>query len=348
VDRVANLAADDRAALFEETAVRAHLADPSIVEKDFWVCWTLRRLYALPMLPRLLFKGGTSLSKCFGLIHRFSEDIDLGLERKDLGLGGDHDPMSKKSRKARQGAVKAMSVAVNEYVADAFVPVVRSDFGAALIEDFDLRLEVHGTENVVLFRYPRALGVSSYGGGDYVAAVVRLELGARSDHRPTHELDIRSYAAERLPEEFDQPTCRVVAQAPERTLLEKALILHTGICKGRFRRHASRHAYDLAMMHRAGTMASATRDLYEEVAHHKLVFNDDKHASLAPGQGIRVIPEGEPLRILEADYRSMQTMFFTDPEPPSFAEVMLELRALEPAIQSLPRASPMRPGEDGR
>lgn len=335
MDKVANLPQDDRAALFEETAARARLAAPIIVEKDFWVCWALKRLYSMPGTPAMLFKGGTSLSKCFGLIHRFSEDIDLGLERRDIGLGGDRDPMSKSSRKGYQRALKEMMVTVREYVEGTLIPAIRTDFTQALGEDFELKLEPEGIENVIMFRYPRALEATSYGHGDYVASVVRLEVGARADHHPAVDSEIQSYAAEHLPDEFVQPGCRVIAQAPERSLLEKALILHTGNSKGRFSARTSRHAYDLAMMHRAGITETANLALYEEVAHHKLVFGDDIHASRAPEESIKVAPEGEALISMAADYRSMQAMFFTDPPPPAFDEVLTELRALESALNAL-------------
>ncbi len=203
--------------MFEETAARARLANPAIVEKDFWVCWTLHRLYGLPNLPRLLFKGGTSLSKCFRLIHRFSEDIDLGIERADIGLGGKLDPTNKSSRSGFQKAVKAMRGIVNEYVVGAFVPAVEADFTSALEEGVVLRLEPNDEENVVLFEYPRALEASRYRSEDYVSSVVRLELGARSDHEPVARVEIRPYAAEAFEQEFVRPSCTVVAQAPERT-----------------------------------------------------------------------------------------------------------------------------------
>jgi Nucleotidyl transferase AbiEii toxin, Type IV TA system len=124
-------------------------------------------------------------------------------------------------------------------------------------------------------------------------------------------------------------------QSPERTLLEKALILHKGICRGAFKEQSSRHAYDLAMMHRAGTTTTVARDLYEEVAHHKFVLGDDKEARDAPEQGIRPVPKGEVLRSLEADYQRMKPMFFTDPAPPPFDGVVAELQALEAALNEL-------------
>ncbi|MBL4847128.1 MAG: nucleotidyl transferase AbiEii/AbiGii toxin family protein [Planctomycetes bacterium] len=322
--------------MFEDTAAQARLANPGIVEKDFWVCWTLHRLYSsIPNMPRLLFKGGTSLSKCFRMIHRFSEDIDLGIERQDIGLVGDLDPMAQSSRNGYQRAVKAMRVKLNEYGAGTFMPAIEMDFRKALGETFGLRLEVVGAENVILFKYPRALDASNYGADEYVDSVVRLELGARSDHEPVAEVDIRPYVANLFADEFAQQTCSVIAQAPERTLLEKALILHAGICKGRFKERSSRHAYDLAMMHREGTTATVERALYEQVAHHKFVFGDNPKVRDAPKDGILIVPAGDLLRSLEADYRSMQPMFFTDPAPPAFGEIVAELTALETALNDL-------------
>ncbi len=163
-----------------------------------------------------------------------------------------------------------------------------------------------------------------------------LELGARSDHEPVRTSAIRPYAAEEFEDEFEHPTCNVVAQAPERTLLEKALILHAAIHRGRIKRQSSRHAYDLAMMHRhSETMAAVTRDLYERVAYHKFVFGENTTVRDASKDGIHLVPEGEVLTALEADYRNMQPMFFTDPAPPTFADVLAELTALEAALRSL-------------
>jgi hypothetical protein len=332
---VANLPVEDRRALFEETAARMGLASPVVTEKDFWVCWTLSRLYAIPGLPRLLFKGGTSLSKCFGVIHRFSEDIDLGIERADLDLADDQDPSKHTSRKQWQRAVKALGAKVGVYVRDGLLPKLERDFEERLGEPFRLRLGEPGGESDLFFEYPQALGDGTYVDRGYVAPVVKLELGARSDHHPVREVSIRSYAADAFPAEFRSPSCSVVAQAPERTLLEKALILHTGSRKGRFSRNSSRHAYDLVMLARGDVVAGLSRELFEDVARHKLVFSDDKEASLAPEDGACLVPTGDALRALETDYRAMEPMFFSVPAPPSFDEVIEGLRGLEGVINAL-------------
>lgn len=337
MDGVARLPAGDRRALFTETASRAGIS-AIIAEKDFWVCWSLGRLYGIRDMPALLFKGGTSLSKCFQLIERFSEDIDLGLRREDIGLGGDSEPTSDMGSTRLKRARKAILEGGQEFVAERFLPMVREDFRQVLGGSFELRLSATDTESVVDFHYPRALEAAVYGAGAYIATVVRVEIGARSDHFPTEDVEISPYASEHFPDEFTSPRSRVVAQAPVRTLLEKALILHTDLARQKIATRSSRHAYDLAMMHRAGTTASLTRELFEEVARHKRVFSGDQHAGAAPDEGLRMVPGADLLAALDQDYRSMNEMFFRDPPP--FTEVVEDLRSVESAINSLPRGVP--------
>ncbi len=92
MDQFALLPVAERATVFREAAARSQLGSATIVEKDFWVCWTLQRIFSNPALPGPLFKGGTSLSKVYKVIERFSEDVDIVLDRHNLGFTGDRDP----------------------------------------------------------------------------------------------------------------------------------------------------------------------------------------------------------------------------------------------------------------
>jgi hypothetical protein len=103
MDKVATLNRENRRQLFQETGAQRGMS-PAVVEKDFWVCWTLKHIFSDPQLQKhIVFKGGTSLSKVFGLIERFSEDIDLILDWQLLGYGpGQQDPYQDQSSNTQQ------------------------------------------------------------------------------------------------------------------------------------------------------------------------------------------------------------------------------------------------------
>lgn len=135
MDRIARSNAADRTVLFRRTeAAMSHGCHAAIVEKDFWVCWALRRIFeVLQFRPHLIFKGGTSLSKVYRAIERFSEDVDLSLSRRDLGFADEHDPeqtgISKKEARRRLDALVAECQTV---VREKLVPELRRDFASVL------------------------------------------------------------------------------------------------------------------------------------------------------------------------------------------------------------------------
>jgi hypothetical protein len=115
----------ERAALFERASDEIGLA-AGAVEKDFWVCWALREVFRLESGPHLAFKGGTSLSKCYGVIERFSEDIDLVIERGFLGFGGERAPEAAESGNERRRRVEAIKEASRRHVGEILLPALRT------------------------------------------------------------------------------------------------------------------------------------------------------------------------------------------------------------------------------
>ena len=105
MDTWAKATPEDRAALFNQTAVTRGIS-PEIAEKDFWVCWTLHQVFQFRDFPRLIFKGGTSLSKAFGIVQRFSEDIDLVINRHQLGFNDENDPANQQRTKLRDRTIE--------------------------------------------------------------------------------------------------------------------------------------------------------------------------------------------------------------------------------------------------
>lgn len=346
MDQFAQRSRDDRQAIFRETAARMGVGSPVVSEKDFWVSWILKRLFSLEGIPSLMFKGGTSLSKAFGLIERFSEDIDLAMDRHGLGFTGDDDPLNIAGTKARKRRIQELSHACEDAVRNQLVPKLRAAIDSILgSANWDLETEARADGQLdVTFQYPAALEADEYGGLEYIRPLVRLEIGSRSDQEPTERVAIRPYAGIQFPEELPDCAVTVRALAPERTFWEKATILHAEahreVAVDRLPPAwlgMSRHAYDLVMMKRRGKAEAAIGriDLLAAVTAHKQAFYPSRWARYEDaGPGTLRLTPGKALEAaLRADYERMQPMIFG--EAPTFGEILVELQALEERINAL-------------
>lgn len=339
MDAVARWRPRDRADLFNEVGTARGLAN-AIVEKDFWVCWTLKRLFA-PRAghPGLVFKGGTSLSKGYAAIQRFSEDIDLSFDRAGLGYSGDKDPDRAGSAKQAAKLIEALVGDVQAYVAGDFLRVLSAAIAAELgPAGRTWALSIDSADpQTVNFHYPPSLRRPDYANIAYVNPVVRLEMGARGDPWPAERLTIRPYAAEERPDVFDNPDCEVDVLAIERTFWEKATILHAEHHRPADKptgERMSRHYYDLAMLSAGGhaERALARADLLQVVAKHKALFFRSGWAryDLAKPGSLRLLPAEARMADLAADYAKMRPMFFT--APPALEDVLGQLAELERRI----------------
>lgn len=207
MDDIARLSAADRAELFVVTGTGRGLTS-EMIEKDFWVCWTLKRLFTLTNPPtELLFKGGTSLSKVFGIIERFSEDVDLSFNRAELGFGGESDPLNALTGKKRKHGLEALTETCQRVIREKLLPQLLAVFGDALSEPpsktWGLELAKDDPDGqTLLFRYPASIGARSADEPAYIQPVVRLEIGERSDHWPGVEATVSPYAATDYPNVF--------------------------------------------------------------------------------------------------------------------------------------------------
>ncbi len=347
MDKFAQRSASDRADLFRAVAARRGLS-PSIIEKDFWVCWTLKRLFTLNPPPAgLLFKGGTSLAKVFKVIERFSEDIDLSFNRSDLGFSGNSDPAAAKTGKQRQRRLESLTDACRELVRDALLPQLRSSFGSSLGkvagETWTLNFADDAPDQQTLvFRYPGSGTATSITGPAYIRPVVRLEIGARSDHWPASDGTALPYVAEDFPAIFESPTCSVHVLAVERTFWEKATILHAwhhAPANKILRDRQSRHYYDLVRLYEHGIGREAMKDteLLLKVAAHKSVFFASASAQYAkahPGT-LRLVPPESRFGELRRDYQNMREMIFGP--VPTFEHILAVLDEMESAINGASR-----------
>lgn len=334
MDKFIQLKPEDRRTAFVQAAAARQLS-PEIVEKDFWVCWTLKELFRLPTIgEHLIFKGGTSLSKVFKVIERFSEDIDVSIDRAFLGFGGANEPEAGGSNKEKQRRIEALKTACQQKIANELNPALEQVIGTKLRKDDSWRLRPDATDpdqQTLLFDYPSAIPAA---GGGYVRQMVKIEMGARADHWPCEAKSVTPYVAEELPQAFQESQCAVKVLSVERTFWEKATILHA-----EFHRPAdkamperfSRHYCDFYEMVRRGVGASAVAklDLLARVAQHKNLFFKTSWARYneAIKGTLRVMTPEHRLKALRDDYAKMQQMFFG--EPPAFDDILSLLRRWE-------------------
>ena len=331
----------DRRDLFAATARRIGTTEQN-VEKDFWVCWTLGALFHRlpPGGPRLLFKGGTSLSKAFGLINRFSEDIDITVFRDDLGEGASLEELEALTGKKRRARLDAIRDACRRYINDDLraqlesvvaryleAAGVRRDTVVVVLDDED------PDGQTLLVRYPSAAANSA----PYVQPSVRIECGAKSALDPNVPAAVEPYVAV----EVAAPELRVrnvTTIEPRRTFWDKVVILH-GLRrwfenKGELRQEGqriSRHYYDLHCLLTADLGTSAVGDfaLGAECVRHARMFFDRVPfdlASAVPGT-FAVAPTAGMVARLQRDYESMTGMIFGP--VPVFSDVLASLAELE-------------------
>lgn len=343
MDKVALLPRSDRAALFGETGAARGVAN-TIIEKDFWVCWTLKRLFGLPgnAAASLVFKGGTSLSKAFGIIRRFSEDIDLSFDRTDLGYTGERDPEKEGiSRKKAGQLIDELVGDVEKHIADKLLPALRlaieQQLGTAQKDEWSLSIDADDPQTLN-FHYPPALPAAQYQGMAYITPRVKLELGARGDPWPAEQRVIRSYAAEDFPDFFEESEATVTVLSARRTFWEKATALHAEAnrpAESATPQYFSRHYYDLAMLLDSdeGRAAAGDIDLLATVAKHKATFFRSSWASYdtaRPGT-LRLIPSEGRIKDLKVDYRAMAPMMF-DEDPPVFDDILSAIEKFQETV----------------
>ncbi len=329
MDRIARASADERRLVFEAQAQKMALA-PAVVEKDFWVCYTLDHLFHKSgFADSMVFKGGTSLSKAFDLIERFSEDIDLILDWRLLGYGVD-EPWEDRSN-SKQEKFKAETIErTNDFLASVFAPKLKETLSESLGAEASVRIGEE--EETVYFDYPRSY--ESAGTLD----TIKLEIGPMAAWSPSQEAVIAPYVADVLPFGAELATSVRTAR-PERTFWEKATILHQEANRPEGKampRRYSRHYYDMYRLGHSFVLKGALSQsgLLADVVRFKEKFYRTPWAKLAAAQPgtLRLIPPASRMPELEADYAAMRQMLFG--EYPTLEEVIAYLGELEGRINS--------------
>jgi hypothetical protein len=311
-----------------------------ILEKDFWVSWLLGLLFKLPgIAPHLVFKGGTSLSKVFGVIDRFSEDIDLCLVPEFVGAdAAGFDALTSRTR--RDAAIMEMQALCSAKAQAVLIPALEAAIAQALGASAQggwlrFELDADAKSPIIYFAYP---SIQS-GGFDYLKREVKLELGTLTDQQPTGSYAIRPLLADAFPQLFEGWACSVTALELERTFWEKATILHA-----EFHRpddsptpiRYARHYFDMAKLlgHPKAAQFMADRVQCNRVVDWKsrVFARGWARYDLAKHGSFRLAPPAKREADLALDYKAMRPMFIS--EPPPFDALMAQLRSAEAAMNA--------------
>jgi predicted nucleotidyltransferase component of viral defense system len=317
----------------ETVAKKLKIVPPS-VEKDVWVTAVLRALFALPYAEHLSFKGGTSLSKCYNLIERFSEDIDIAVYRDYLGYGG-----------------KLSKTQINDKLRRAACSFVREILQldvAKQLENQGISLDLFSVKvNItpVTTTDPEIIEVhykSRYNELNYLKPVVKIEVSGRSMNEPLRKVALQSFIDKEFPDaSFADSAFDTNSVVPERTFLEKICLLHEEFAKPQeFMRseRMSRHLYDLVKLNDAGIAENALKhkDLYNSIVEHRRVFVSLKgfdYDTLAP-KTVKIVPPESIINLWKVDYETMQeTMIYGNSLP--FNKLIDKIKQLNEKINQI-------------
>jgi predicted nucleotidyltransferase component of viral defense system len=322
--------------LQQEQAINATAArkkiDPFMVEKDFWIVLFLNLLFHKSAIgSSFAFKGGTSLSKAYHAINRFSEDIDLIIDWRVLGYEVD-EPWEKRSKTQQNKFNTEADQRAHDYIASTVLPelerVVR-DEGIAGVE-LSIREDEPETIDIM---YPRLFSSS------YSLQSIRLEIGPLAAWTPATNQEVQSYISEEFPQIFTDATTSIPTVEAKRTFWEKVVILHREANRGKtsLAYRYSRHYYDVYMLSLTEVKQEALSEL--GLLHDVVAFNQQfypigaaKFEEAVPDT-IRLMPTAEQLVGLRKDYEAMSVMFFG--EPVTFDIVMAGIKYLEDEIHQL-------------
>ena len=322
MNSVAKFAPQELHELFSETAAQRGITQ-SIVEKDFWVTWTLGKLFADEKLSKILmFKGGTSLSKVFGVIERFSEDIDLILDWQTLTS---IDPQDTRSKTKQEKLNSEVNDKAKAYINDTLLPYISS------LLDPLCQCSAGDDAFSINVKYPSSFS------DPYLRPEILLEIGPLASWLPYEQYTIRSIASNSFEKIFVTPECSVNAIVAKRTFWEKATILHHEANRpesSSMPTRYSRHYYDLAMMANSSIRDEALTDisLLSNVVEFKKKFYARGWAQYdeAKNGSLKLLPPEYRYNELQKDYAAMRSMIFG--EYPNFHIIMQRLTELEKAI----------------
>ncbi|OVE74045.1 hypothetical protein BVX94_01830 [bacterium B17] len=335
----AKLPQEERNIYLKEAASRRALRK-LIVEKDFWVCFALKMLFEIPeAADKFTFKGGTSLSKAFNAIKRFSEDIDISVDPGWLGFDGSNSPIAAPSGEQFNKRLRNLNQACHDVIDKRIMPLLETKLQEFLGQPvtrktyLDFNIDKETKSSVLIFNYP----TDEKDTEQYIPPRVKFEFGSLAEQCPKGTHFIIPWVAEEFPAEFINPETEVSVLEMERTFWEKATILHAEYHRKEdspMRNRLSRDYYDVYCLsrHDDGRRAMQNLDLLTSVVKFKQTYFKSSWANYetAKPPTLKLAPPEHRLGELKKDYQEMQEMFLED--PPTFDDIVSHLHAVEKEI----------------
>jgi len=322
---------EEKRIIFEQIAAKLNIP-ASAVEKDWWVVQTLDVIMQMDVAPHILFKGGTSLSKAWNIIERFSEDIDLALNKSFLGITECHTLKQ----------VKRLRSKTRKYVNDTFIPELQDSFLCAGYTEVHIALNQEDGKNLepvqILISYKNIADTTNY-----TKPNVKIEIGSRSLREPFTNRKFSSLVGEHYSEKpFADKPITVPSVNPERTFLEKLFLLHEEFQKPSTEirvNRLSRHLYDIEklMQTKFAAIALADINLYNEIIQHRSIYTKISSVDykLHQPKSLNPIPPNTVINEWKKDYQRMQEAMIYG-ESLSFDALIEKISELKAAINSLP------------
>lgn len=316
------LTKEEQIELFTQIAVKTNLP-PQAVEKDAWVTLMLRMIFTSDLANHLIFKGGTSLSKAFNLIQRFSEDVDLGIDRRYLGFEGD----------LTKGQIRKLRRTCHTFVSTDLAELLQKQLVEYGVDESLFELMVENTQ--VSDQDPETITVnyqSLFDDLPYLPKRVLIEVSARSLIEPNQEVAIKSMIDEHYPKtDFSEPKFVVNTTNPQKTFLEKLILLHEEFEKPKEKiRHfrMSRHFYDIGQILKTdfGKLALEDQELFKSIIAHRKVLTPMKTTdyNTLTLESLNIVPPKEHLDSFKSDYKEMIGSMIRE-ETGNFEELLDEI-----------------------
>ena len=311
----------------------------NVLEKDVWVCWALEAMFSIPSHLPMAFKGGTSLSKVFNAISRFSEDIDITVDYRALAKrsNDDFEPFAanQTNNQIRKFSDR-LKTTLKDYAATTVLPHIQSKVDLLPYAD-DMTIEHSEDGEQILIYYTSVVTDQD----EYLRSRILIELGGRNIIDPNAIHTVTPDIALLLQDQpLVFPSAKPIVLAPERTFWEKATLIHAECNRGSIKASSermSRHWMDLHLLKESaiGQSALAQTDLLHDVIKHKQCFFRSGFANYDQclNKGFKLIPPSTQLAKLQEDYRAMQIMIYGD--IPLFEDIVTSLKELEAILNAL-------------